>query len=71
MLALASVLAWAAPSSTGITDPGAAAAFSRLATVWNHDLSGLSNEYTQVSVSLYGAGGSYRGTDQSVMGGGR
>ncbi len=70
LVAMASVLGWSDPGGPGITDAGAAAAWSRLATIWNGDLSNLSDEYLQVATALYGAAGSYQGTDQSVMGGG-
>lgn len=67
---MASVLGWSDPGGTGITDPGASGAYARLATIWNQDLSNLSDDYDSVAVALYGAGDSYTGTDQSVMGGG-
>jgi hypothetical protein len=64
----ASVFPWQDPAGTGITDPAAAAAWSRLVTVWSADLNTLSNQLEGLSLQLYAAGGSYQATDDSVMG---
>jgi hypothetical protein len=63
----ASVFPWQDPAGTGITDPAAAAAWSRLVTVWSADLNTLSNQLEGLSLQLYAAGGSYQATDDSVM----
>jgi hypothetical protein len=64
----ASVFPWQDPGGTGITDPTAGAAWARLVTVWSADLNTLSEGLNGLSERLYAAGGSYRATDDGVMG---
>jgi hypothetical protein len=54
-------------AGVGITDPGAAAAWSRLTTVWTRDLTDLSNGFGGLSGRLSTGGASYAANDQSVM----
>jgi hypothetical protein len=68
MESFASVFPWQSAGGTGITDHAAAAAWTRLVTVWSRDLNTLSNELASLSDGLYAAGGSYTATDGGVMG---
>jgi hypothetical protein len=64
----ASVFPWQDPGGTGITGPVAAAAWSRLVTVWSADLNTLSTGLDGLSTQLYSASGSYQATDHGAMG---
>jgi hypothetical protein len=55
------------PATTGITDPGAAAAWSRLTSVWTQDLNNLSNSFEDLASKLASGGAAYSANDQSVM----
>lgn len=57
------------PVSAGITDPGAAAAWSRAMNIWSNDLGSLGDELGLMSYKLSAAGSSYRNTDSKAMGG--
>jgi predicted secreted protein len=54
-------------ASCGITDPGAAAAWARLTSVWNKDLNDLSTGFQDLSGKLATSGAAYAANDQSVM----
>jgi hypothetical protein len=64
----ASVFPWNDAGGTGITDPSAGHAWSRLVTVWSADLQTLSNGLTGLSERLFAADSSYQATDAGVMG---
>jgi uncharacterized protein YukE len=56
----------ASPEGAGVTDPGASAAFTRMASIWSKDLENLSDTYNDMSSSLFSAGGAYQHSDASA-----
>lgn len=64
---LASTMLDAVPEGVGITDPGAAAAWSRMTKIWTQDLENLSNTYSSMSLALVTSGQSYQHTDATAV----
>jgi uncharacterized protein YukE len=60
-------ITWASPSSVGITDGRAAAAWVRLTQVWAQDMRNLASEFSDLGTRLLLAGVAYQGTDDSAM----
>jgi hypothetical protein len=60
-------LPWADPAGTGITDPGAAAAWSTLTSIWNGDLQHLSDALANLGLKLAVNGSNYQASDAAAM----
>jgi hypothetical protein len=61
------MMCWQDGAGTGITNPAAAAAWSRLARIWTGDLGDLSNFLADISGQLSSAGAEYTYTDHTVI----